>query len=671
MKHIFFLITSWLLLTTAHAQTEQTGADVCAEGKVRYFGKLFQTGQASGRQLAPTVQAIGDSTVDITYYGLDLRITTSPNYLRGAATVAMKANVPTLSQFYLDFNINMKVDSVKAGVQKLTYTHQSNRLTITLPQAITRGQTGRVTVYYQGLPVTPNAGLTDQAFVFSTHETTTDPLIYTLSEPYGASDWFPCKDTPADKADSSDVSVTAAPFFVSVSNGLLQGVTTNTDGTKTYRWKNSYPIAQYLISIACSNYTLYDNPFTYQGKTMPVTHYVFPEDLASVKTALTETNNMIKVFSDLFGTYPFIREKYGHAQFRWGGGMEHQTATSIIKSAMTRTTISHELMHQWFGDKITCRNWQNIWLNEGFASYGEAIYQESIGGLSTYKSYMNTFISQARLASGTLYVQNVTDINQIFSSNRTYAKGAVVLHMLRGVLGDSTFFKGMRSYASSPVAYSTAVTEDFQKVMETASGKSLGYFFREWFYGESYPTYSYSVAPVANTNRAVVQLRQTQTSTNPASFTMPVQITVQSLAGDSTVTVFNDQSVQSFTVTGRGTVTNVVIDPNTWILRGATITQITTQVEPIVLATEEASQLRVFPNPGNDLLTAEFTTQTAGPLTVSLVNLLGQPVSTQADSNVPAGKQVRSLSLKSLPAGRYVLRLQTADGVKSAAVLVK
>ncbi|MEZ0540947.1 M1 family aminopeptidase [Fibrella arboris] len=671
MKHIFFLLINGLLLTATYAQTDQLGADVCAEGKVRYFGKLFQTGQASGRQLAPTVQAIGDSTIDVTYYGLDLRVTTSPNYLRGVNNVTLKANSATLSQFYLDFNTSMKVDSVKSGLQKLTYTHQSNRLTITLPQTITKGQTGRVTVYYQGLPVTPNASLTDQAFVFSTHETTSDPLIYTLSEPYGASDWFPCKDTPADKVDSSAVNITMAPFFVSVSNGLLQGVTTNSDGTKTYRWKNSYPIAQYLISIACSNYTLYDNPLTYQGVTMPVSHYVFPEDLASVKTALTETNNMITVFSDLFGTYPFIREKYGHAQFRWGGGMEHQTATSIIKSAMTRTTISHELMHQWFGDKITCRNWQNIWLNEGFASYGEAIYQEALGGSASYRSYMGSFISRARAASGTLYVQNVADINQIFDSNRTYSKGAVVLHMLRGVLGDTDFFKGMKAYASSPSAYSTAVTEDFQKVMETASGKNLGYFFREWFYGEGYPIYSYSVAPVAGTNRAVVRLSQTATSSNPASFTMPVQITVQSSAGDSTITVFNDQSVQSFTVTGKGTVTNVVIDPNTWILRGTTVTQTTAPVEPVVLATEEAIQLRVFPNPGNELLTAEFTTQTAGPLTVSLVNLLGQPVSTQADSNVPAGKQVRTLSLKSLPAGRYVLRLQTADGPKSTAVLVK
>ncbi|MEZ0487755.1 M1 family aminopeptidase [Fibrella aquatica] len=668
MKHIFFFLANCLLLSVAYAQTNQIGADVCADGKVRYFGNLFQTGQASGRQMAPTVQAIGDSTIDITYYGLDLRITTSPNYLRGATTVTMKANVSSLSQFYLDFNTNMKVDSVKLGTQKLTYTHLNNRLTITLPQAITRGQTGLVTVFYQGLPATPNAGLTDQAFVFSTHETTTDPLVYTLSEPYGASDWFPCKDTPADKADSSAVNITMAPFFVSASNGLLQGVTTNADGTKTYRWKNSYPIAQYLISIACSNYTLYENPITYQGVTMPVSHYVFPEDLASVRASLTETNDMIRVFSDMFGTYPFIREKYGHAQFRWGGGMEHQTMSSMIKSSMTRNVIAHELVHQWFGDKITCRNWENIWLNEGFASYGEPLYQEVVGGRTAYQSYIASFITRARRATGTLYVQNVSSINQIFDSNRSYAKGAVVLHMLRGVLGDSTFFRGMKAYASSPVAYSTAVTEDFQRVMETTSGRNLGYFFREWIYGEGYPTYSYSVSPVAGTNRAVVQLRQA-VGTNPSSFTMPVQIVVQSAAGDSTITVFNDQPVQSFTVTGRGAVTNVAIDPNNWILKAATVQQL--PAEPTILATEESLQLRIFPNPGNELLTAEFTTQTAGPLTVSLVNLLGQPVASQSESNVPAGRQARTVSLKSQPAGRYVLRLQTADGVISTAVLVK
>jgi aminopeptidase N len=665
MKNVFLFLT--LFVTAAAAQDVPSRAtDYCAEGKTRYFGSVARRQQA--RQMAPMVQAVGDSTIDATYYGLDLNITYSPNYLRGATTVHFRVNVPSLRQFYLDFNTNMKVDSVKSGAQRLTYTHANNRLSITLPQALTRAQGGSVRVFYQGLPSTPNAGLTDQAFVFSTHETTRDPLVYTLSEPYGASDWFPCKDVPADKADSSAVNITMPALFVSASNGVLQGITENPDGTKTYRWKNSYPIAQYLISIACSNYAQYDNPFTYNGVTMPVTHFIFPEDLTAVRASLTSTNTMLRVFSDLFGTYPFIREKYGHAQFRWSGGMEHQTLSSMVRGAMIGPDIiAHELMHQWFGDKITCRDWQNIWLNEGFATYGEALYAEATGGRTAYMAYVNNDMAQARNAAGTLYVQNVNSLNEIFSGNRSYAKGAVVLHMLRGVLGDSTFFRGMRAYANAPaLAYNTAVTEDFQRVMEQQSGRSLGYFFRQWIYGERFPAYQWSVAPIAGTNQAVLRIQQ-GASTNPSSFTMPVQVTLESAVGNQTLTIFNDQPVQSFTLTGSGPVTGAVFDPNNWILK--TATQVAPPAGSSVLAVQEALDLRVFPNPTADQLTVEFTMQQPGPVTLLLVNLLGQPVATYPETSVPVGPQRRTVSFSSVPAGQYVLRLETADGVRSAAVI--
>lgn len=668
MNYLFLI--ACLLTTSAMAQinvpgfgTEPTGTEACVAGKVRFFGQPGRLSGGSARQLGPAVQSAGDATIDVTYYGLDLRLTHTPNYLAAATTVALRPASSAISQFFLDLNSALKVDSVRSNGQRLTYAHANNRLTITLPQTLAAGQTGRVTVYYQGVPPS-----TDDAFVFTTHGTggASNPLIYSLSEPYGASNWFPCKDTPADKADSSAVSITAAPIFVSVSNGLLQGVTTNADGTKTYRWKNSYPIAQYLISIACSNYQQYDTPFSYNGQTMPVTHYLFPEDAATYKTAVDETNNMIRVFSDRFGTYPFIREKYGHAEFGYAGGMEHQTISSMSPNALTRNVISHELMHQWFGDKITCRDWQNIWLNEGFASYGEAVYLEAIGGNSVYKAYMDTFMSRALLALGTLYVQNVNSVSEIFTERRTYAKGATVLHMLRGVLGDSTFYKGMRAYATSPLSYSTAVTEDFQRVMEQTSGQKLDYFFKEWIYGERYPTYQWSVAPVAGANTAVLSMTQTA-STNPTSFTMPVQVTLQSAAGDRMVTVFNDAPVQSFTVTGSGSITGAVFDPNNWILKKAQ--QVAPPAGSVVLATQEAINLRVFPNPTADQLTVEFTTGQPGPLTLSLVNLLGQTLLTQSETNVPSGQQRRTVGLSNVPSGQYVVRIQTADGVKSAAVV--
>ncbi|MBO0936596.1 T9SS type A sorting domain-containing protein [Fibrella sp. HMF5335] len=665
MKNSFFILVFNLLCIRAMAQT---GGEVCAQGKTRFFG---QPGRFSPQQarLAPDIQSAGDASIDVTYYGLNLNLTYIPSYLRGVATVAVKPATTSLSSFFLDLNSALRVDSVKVGNGRLAFSHANNRLTITLPQTLAVGQTQRLLVYYQGLPVSA-----DGAFAFTTHDNTKDPLIYSLSEPYGASDWFPCKDTPADKADSSAVSITAPPTFVSVSNGLLQRVINNIDGTKTYFWKNSYPIAQYLISIACTNYTQYDTPLTYQGQTMPVTHYIFPEDLAAAKPIIDQTNDMIRVFSDRFGIYPFIREKYGHAEFgKNQGGMEHQTVSSMDHNALLdRNVVSHELMHQWFGDKITCRDWQNIWLNEGFASYGEAIYQESLGGKAAYQSYMNTtFASRAKAATGTVYAQNVGSVNAIFDYNRTYCKGAWVLHMLRGVLGDSTFFKGMKAYVASPAAYSTAITEDYQRVMEQASGKDLNYFFKEWIYGEKYPVYTYSVAPIANTNQAILRISQAA-STNPTSFTMPIQVTVQSAGGSQLVTVVNDQPVQSFTIAGSGPITGIAFDPDNWILKTATQVDPPVNTTPVVLATESTrNSLEVYPNPSHDQLTVTFSTQTAGPITLSLVNTLGQTVSSQSEVNVLAGSQKRILPLRQLAAGAYILRLQTVDGAQRAGILVK
>ena len=231
---------------------------------------------------------------------------------------------------------------------------------------------------------------------------------------------------------------------------------------------------------------------------------------------------MLLLFTNRFGPYPFLREKYGHAQFaRDNGGMEHQTITSMGSASLTPTVIAHELAHQWFGDKITCRDWQNIWLNEGFASYGEAVYAESVNGQSGYQTYMNGFMSGARLPVAR-FTCRISAVLAVFSiSRRSYAKGATVLHMLRGVVGDSTFFKILRTYVATPaLAYGTAVTEDFQAVAQQVSGKELAYFFKEWIYGEGYPTYKATITTTGNS--ATVRLQQSNTTaTNPASFTMP------------------------------------------------------------------------------------------------------------------------------------------------------
>ena len=665
MKNLFIYFLFFFPLLS-FAQLDTDGGQFCRASKVRYFEQVAANTKA--RLAYP-----GDASIDVTYYGLDLRLTTTPASLHGATTITLKSTVATLSSFFLDLNSTiattgegLHVDSVKVGTQKLSFLHAQSKLTITLPQPLTSAQALTLTVFYQGIP----NGSANGSFAFGKHESTSDPIIWSLSEPYGAPDWFPCHDTPADKADSSSVRITAPAQLVSVSNGKLISTTTNTDGTRTFLWKNSYPIAQYLISIAVSNYAQYDTPFTYGNQTLPVTHYIYPENLAQVQANLALTPAMLRLFTNRFGPYPFLREKYGHAQFAYGnGGMEHQTVTSMEIRSLIPTVIAHELTHQWFGDKITCRDWQNIWLNEGFASYGEALYTESTSGQSGYQSYMANFMSNARTAQGSIYVQDISSFSNIFIENRTYDKGATVLHMLRGVVGDSTFFNILRTYAATPtLAYNTAVTEDFQAVAQTVSGNDLSYFFKQWIYGEGYPSYKATITGSAKS--ATVRLQQSNaTDTNPSSFTMPVQMKVQSAAGDTTVTVFNNMADQTFTLPAKGVVTNVIIDPNNWILKAVSTTLTTAVVTGIAEPTPMG--LRVYPNPTAETLIVDFTLPASSPVTLSLTNLLGQQVKVTNDPNLASGDYSRTLSLHGLAAGRYTVTVETTGGQQSRVILVR
>ncbi len=666
MKQLFTLLFVLGSCLTGLAQLTD-GVDACQATKVRYFGKWFADARARQASVADYQSGAaypGDPTIDITYYGLALRLTHTPAYLNGAATLSLKAATANVGQFFLDLSPQHRVDSVKSGGQKLAFTRTTDRVQISLPQSLSVGQPLTLTVYYQGNPASLNGF---GSFAFATHGPTNAPVIWTLSEPYGAKDWFPCKDTPADKADSSAVSITAARQFVSVSNGRLVSTTDNPDSTRTYHWRNSYPIAQYLISLAMTNYDRYDTPFTTNGQTMPVTHYIYPETLPSIRPNLDVTPRMLALFTDLFGPYPFLREKYGHAQFGWGGGMEHQTISSM--GGWTSSLIAHELAHQWFGDKITCRDWQNIWLNEGFASYAEALYAQSATGQAAYTATMNTFMGRARNTTGTLYVQNIDNVNTIFDSNRSYAKGASVLHMLRGVLGDAAFFKAIRAYAADPtVAYGTAVTEDLQRIVESSSGRKLDYFFKQWVYGEGFPAYTvaWSNSPQANSPGVRVRIQQAPRSSSPGSFTMPVQLRVQSSAGDTLVTVFNDQADQFFTLPAKGTPTGVVFDPYNWILKTVASTTLVTGNEP---STE--STLVVFPNPASDQLSIRFTAPQAGRATIQLYSSLGQSVLQFTSVPVRAGEQTLSVPLGHTPPGRYVLTLETPTGRQSTAVWIR
>jgi aminopeptidase N len=639
MKQVLFLL---LFSINTYAQTD-SGIDACASAKTLSASRLLQNSRAK-------IAYPGDDNIDVTYYKLNIALNYGQKDLRGDVTIGLKSKINGLTKIVLDLSDALKTDSVKVLGKKVSFVHTKAQLSITLPQAINTDQWTSVVVYYGGTPATTSGFGT---FAFGTINAGKSNAIWSLSEPFGASDWFPCKDNPADKADSSDVWLTAPAYYVSVSNGLLEKVITNNDGTKTYRWKSRYPIANYLISIALSNYTQYNNYFKYTAKdSMLVSHFVQPDGLAAIKINLDQTPAMLKLFTEKFGPYPFLKEKYGHAEFGWGGGMEHQTISSMANYGTS--LMVHELGHQWFGDKITCQTWAHIWLNEGFATYAEALWAENTGAKTGYDNFISAQILGAKAATSSIFVRNPTDVNAIFNTNRSYRKSCMVLHILRGIVGETVFFKILQTYAASKSAYGNATTEDFQAVAEAVYGQKLDYFFKQWIYGESYPTYkanwTYN-AISGNTFRVTLNLIQKEQATDPKFFTMPVQVRLKTALTDTTVTIFNNQLQQEFNFLIRGLPQTLTIDPDNWILRTVESTTLTT----ILGITSSTEALRVYPNPSKGEVNIEFDNESKSAISLYINDLLGRKVQTLLNNEMAIG---RHRITTELPPGIYFVSLE-------------
>jgi aminopeptidase N len=586
---------------------------------------------------------------DVTSYEIRLRVSASPKYLRGSVRVRGLVRSASASELTLDLSSPMIVDSVTCGGARLALTRLPDAFSLALSREYALGEEIDLTVWYEGLPVSTGFG----SFEFSLHGGV--PWIWSLSEPYGAKDWWPCKDAPEDKADSVDMFVTCDARLKVGSNGTLRSVVDNPDSTRTHHWHEGYPIATYLVSVAMTDYAAFSNWFVYApGDSMEVLHYVLPERVAAAAPALGKTVDMLRIFSELYGLYPFVREKYGHADIGKGGAMEHQTMTST--TTYDEGVIAHELGHQWFGDLVTCRTWPHLWLNEGFAQYSTALYNERKYGTSAYWGYMNTQLNVARSALGTLVLADTSSVNTMFPSAKVYAKGAVVLHMLRHVLGDSVFFRSLRAYAAdSALAYGSATTEDFQGVCERTSGRALGWFFEEWAYGENSPQYgvSWSAEDTIGGVRLQLSLAQSTGTSNPAFFTMPLDVKVTDGAGDTLLSVWNDRSPQSFSWLLPRRPSSVTIDPGNWVLK-------TTQlVTPAQDAAGSPGAFRLgenYPNPFNGETTLPFTVPSRGRVSVEIWNVTGELVGRIVEGDFAAGTHRATWQSASSSSGLYIAR---------------
>ncbi len=511
-------------------------------------------------RLAEAMQTPNQERYDVIYYGIDLAIDPTQETVTG--TVQIKAAVidDPVDHMEVDLLNNMTVTQVIVSGATATFSHQHYLIDIELDRSYTSGEIVDVTIDYYGNPSTGGLG----SFGFDSHAG--KPMIWSLSEPYGARNWWPCKDQPSDKADSVDIKVTVPKGMIVASNGTLRQVTDNGD-TETYWWHEGYPIVTYLVSVAIYEYAVYSDYFKYSPTdSMEIKFFVFPDHLNNVQTNYAKTKDMLRIFSNLFGLYPFIEEKYGHAEFGWGGGMEHQTCTSL--GGWGEILIAHELSHQWWGDMITCRDFHHIWLNEGFATYSEALYLEQTRGK---QAYFNDMKGKQYFGNGTIYVPDPSDVGRIFDWGLSYAKASWVLHMLRNVVGDSTFFDILRAYYDSEYQHGTAVTEDFQNVCESVSGDSLGWFFQEWIYQAGYPQYEFLWTSQESDSGYLVDAYIRQVQTRFSLFKMPVDIWI-TISPDSVITerVMVEGEEEHFQIHVPFQPADLQLDKDNWVLKKVT-----------------------------------------------------------------------------------------------------
>ncbi len=620
----------------------------------------------------------GPQVVDVTYYALDIRVSGSVDapLVSGHVLTVARVVVPSTNAVIFDLSSPMIVDSVRVdGVAPDSTIRTISTLEVHTARTYLQGETIAIRIFYHGYPIQTGFGsfgaksLSDGS-----------PWYWTLSEPYGARDWWPCIDHPSDKADSLDVWITCHQPLIGVSQGVLTDTQVNPDSTRTFKWKHRYPIATYLVSVTISDFNSFTDWYRYApSDSMPVINYVTPD--IAVKNPSYRSNaslapGMLSIYASLFGEYPFVREKYGHVEFGWGGGMEHQTLTSLGTYAFSAGTIAHELAHQWFGDLITCRTWTDLWLNEGFATYCEALYQEMTDGPGAYRTTMlakmNNAPRGAKYAVGSVRLQDTSSVASMFGTALVYNKGGTVLHMLRHVLGDSVFFRAMKAYALAPsLRFRTASTDDFRAVCEQISGTDLGYFFTEWILGQNYPHYVYSYSSTASGGWAdvTVRIRQTVQTAMPAFFTMPIDLEFIGSGMDTTVTVFNDAADQTFHIAVPVAPSDVRFDPMNWILRD--VSQVAASVADGFIP-GRVTLTQNFPNPFNPATRILYELPTERRVTLAVFDVLGRLVATLDEGVRSAGLHAVDWSGAGQPSGIYFCRLATgATNLTRTMVLLK
>lgn len=534
------------------------------------------------------------SKYDVKFYGIDLTVLNTTAYIIGNSSIKAQVIEP-IDNFVCQLVNELIVDSVKYDSSIVSYTHLNHELNVILPNTVNTGEFVYVTVYYHGNTSTI-AG-------YSGIDNATSPswgkkATWTLSESYHAKEWFACKEDVTDKADSAYVFVTTANTCKAGANGILTGVETVAGNKLKFKWKTYYPIDYYLISLSVSEYSeynIYAHPANYSDSIL-IQNYIYNNSatLPYFKTSIDQTVDCIELFSDKFGLYPFANEKYGHCMAPISGGMEHQTMTTL--GYFNFQLVSHELAHQWFGDYITCRTWQDLWINEGFASYSEYVAEQYINSQTSADTWINNCHSQVlSQPDGSVFIPfaDVMDESRLFDYRLTYLKGAAIIHTIRYIINnDSLFFNFITDYTNH-FANSVASGDDFRDYLSLKTGIDFTNYFNEWYYGEGHPVYNVVWSQLSDT--VTLKITQNTSTSITTFFSNPFDVKFSYSGGDTIIryTPFSNIDIVKFIIPHQ--ISGIAIDPNNWIVDEA---------GSVIVGTEkfENRTIDVYPNPTSESL---------------------------------------------------------------------
>lgn len=557
---------------------------------------------------------------DVSFYKIDLSMERFNINLSGNTTILAKVTSAVLDTFCFELSSIISIDSVLFNQNAFVFTRNDDFVMIALDLQPKSGDLISVQVFYHGTPPSSDGfwGIKN-AYTYDTQ------ITWTLSEPFAAKYWFPCKQVLEDKADSAYIFITTDSTSKVASNGLLCNVKKLSNNKVKYEWKTHIPIAYYLICVSVCNYQEYNfyvKPENYHDSIF-VQNFILktPNYLLNNKETIDRLHDYLNLFSNLYGLYPFNKEKYGTCITAQTGGMEHQTMTSLQNHNFALSV--HELSHQWFGDNVTCGTWNDIWLNEGFATYSEYLsYQYLNNPPVTIDVWLaekqRTVLTET---DGSVYIpitEKLTE-DRIFNGRLSYTKGGLILHQLRAEINDdSIFFAIFRAYQEK-FGGRTAISNDFINIVDSLTGKNFAFFFNQWLYGEGYPEFTI----IWNQQNDSLFIKSWQNGSSPTTslFEMSLDFTIHYIDGDTTLRLQQSENYNSFAIPVNRIVSSIELDKENFFMKKII------SIKKINQANNNSEGFLIFPNPAESEVSLYFFNPITENVSLKIRDINGRLIS--------------------------------------------